>query len=295
MNNFEDELEGDINNFKQLSPRTLRSRNLEKSFKDFKQQDMFSARFSQPKNTSKHQHPSKIFDNIVLGLIIISSITLCVDNPLNDPKGDVQVMLGYIDYFFTFLFFIEAMIKIIAKGLLFNNMRVINPYLRDYWNILDLFVVVAALMDLVFNIIGINMNQLQALKAFRALRALRPLRMISRNEGMRLIVNALLASLPSMANVMLVCLLFILIFSIMGVSFFKGRFYSCRDKWDAKAKIDMKTIDTKDDCLKAGGEWKRKKQHFDNTVNAMITLFSMTQTEGWIEVMYDGIDSRSID
>ena len=77
--------------------------------------------------------------------------------------------------------------------------------------------------------------------------------MISRNEGMRLIVNALLASLPSMANVMLVSLLFILIFAIMGVSFFKGKFYRCHDNWNALEKIDMTKIETKEDCISAGG------------------------------------------
>lgn len=96
---------------------------------------------------------------------------------------------------------------------------------------LDAFVVTASMFDLVFMILEIDMQQLQALKALRALRALRPLRMISRNEGMRLVVNALLASLPSMTNVLLVCSLFILIFSIAGVNFFKGTFYSCQPKY----------------------------------------------------------------
>ena len=27
----------------------------------------------------------------------------------------------------------------------------------------------------------------------------------------------------------------------------------------------------------------------------MLTLFSMTQGEGWVEVMYDGLDSRGVD
>jgi len=71
-------------------------------------------------------------------------------------------------------------------------------------------------------------SSLQSLKALRALRALRPLRMISRRPGMKLIVNALLASLPSMTNVTIVCCLFLLIFAIMGVNFFKGKFASCQ-------------------------------------------------------------------
>ena len=34
------------------------------------------------------------FDNIVLLLIIISSILLAMDNPLNDPEGDLSITLG---------------------------------------------------------------------------------------------------------------------------------------------------------------------------------------------------------
>jgi hypothetical protein len=52
--------------------------------------------------------------------------------------------------------------------------------------------------------------------------------MISRNEGMRLVVNALFASIPSMSNVLIVCLLFILIFASTGISFFAGAFYHCK-------------------------------------------------------------------
>ena len=36
-------------------------------------------------------------------------------------------------------------------------------------------------------------------------------------------------AIPSIINVLLVCLLFWLVFSIMGVQFFKGKFYKCVD------------------------------------------------------------------
>ena len=171
------------------------------------------------------------------------------------------------------LFTIEASIKIIAKGLLFNNLGPVLPYLKSYWNLLDAFVVIASLLDLITRLSGMNLQSLQALKALRALRALRPLRIISRNEGMRLVTNALIASLPSMTNVLLVCSLFILIFGIMGVGFFKGTFYHCQDKYDSDFKINMDDVDTKADCLNLGGEWVNKDSHFDNTPNAMNTLF----------------------
>lgn len=172
-------------------------------------------------NTQK-QHPSKIFENVVLTLIIVSSIILAIDNPLNDPNGKKQRVLSVIDIVFTVLFTIEALIKILAKGLLYNELGPIQPYVKSYWNLLDAFVVIFSLLDLAFLVAGVNMQSLQSLKALRAFRALRPLRMIARDEGMRLVVNALLASIPSMTNVLLVCTLFILIFGVMGVGLFKG-------------------------------------------------------------------------
>lgn len=64
---------------------------------------------------------------------------------------------------------------------------------------------------------GGDVRSLSSLRALRTLRALRPLRVASRLEGMKVVVNALFASLPPLGNVCLVCLLFYLIFGIMGV------------------------------------------------------------------------------
>lgn len=111
---------------------------------------------------------------------------------------------------------------------------------------------------------------------------------------MRLVVNALLASLPSMTNVLMVFSLFILIFGVMGVGFFKGTFYHCQDKWDATDTIDLNQVDTMEDCLRLGGEWVNKDSNFDTPVSAMITLFQMTTTEGWVDVFRSGMDSRGI-
>ena len=113
---------------------------------------------------------------------------------------------------------------------------------------------------------------------------------------MKLVVNALLASIPSMNNVLLVCSLIILIFSIMGVNFFKGSFYHCVDDPKSETPIDMDKVMTKADCVdKYGGLWVNKDMNFDNTLNSMFTLFQMMTTEGWLDVMEAGLDSRGID
>ena len=46
----------------------------------------------------------------------------------------------------------------------------------------------------------------------------------------QIVVNALMYAIPSIFNVLLVCLVFWLIFSIMGVQFFGGKFFKCTDE-----------------------------------------------------------------
>jgi len=42
-----------------------------------------------------------------------------------------------------------------------------------------------------------------------------------------------------------------------------------------------------------GGKWVRALfQHFDNIFYSMLTLFEISTTEGWVDVMYSGVDSR---
>jgi len=64
---------------------------------------------------------AKIFEGIIMALIIVSSITLVMDTPLQDPESDMLVFIGYMDNCFTVLFTLEATIKIIAMGFMFNN------------------------------------------------------------------------------------------------------------------------------------------------------------------------------
>lgn len=134
-----------------------------------------------------------------------------------------------INVVMTVFFVIEASVKIIAKGMFHNNMQTIEPYMSSGWNIIDIFVVCVSVFDIVSMFVGIDGN-LGALKALRALRALRPLRVINRFENLKIVVNCLFSTFNAMQNVLMVGSLLLLIFSIMGVSFFKGKFFSCVDK-----------------------------------------------------------------
>lgn len=78
-----------------------------------------------------------------------------------------------MDFITTGIFTIEAIIKILLFGFVFNGK---HSYIRLPWNVLDFVVVGVSL----FSYLPLGTN-LQFYKAMRMLRILRPLRMIQRN------------------------------------------------------------------------------------------------------------------
>ena len=117
----------------------------------------------------KTTHPSKYFDYTVIILILLSSLLLIADNPLNDPDSTYSKVLEIIDFVFTFLFLIEAIIKIIALGFFYSSIPA-NAYIMSGWNILDFIVVTASMVDfivLIQNSSSVDTSQLQSLKALR--------------------------------------------------------------------------------------------------------------------------------
>ena len=187
------------------------------------------------------------------------------------------------------------LIKIIGMGFFTNSLNdpQVPAYVKSTWNCLDFFVVMSSLAELIMPLFmgGSGVDSLKSLKALRALRALRPLRMVSKNEGMKLVVGALMTSIPSMTHVLIVCMLLLLILAIVGVNLFKGKFFSCQ----GLSPEALDAIDGKQDCLIAGGDWVNQEINFDNVLNAISSLFQMMTTEGWMEVMYNGIDARGVD
>ena len=91
---------------------------------------------------------SQRFESFIITLIIISSITLCIDTPLVDPTSIFAQVLSYVDIMFTVLFTIEALVKIMALGFFCNKMPGVGGYITNGWNILDFIVVCASLFDL---------------------------------------------------------------------------------------------------------------------------------------------------
>ena len=77
-------------------------------------------------------------------LIVVNSIGLALDSPLNNPKDSFYKNLQIVDYVLTFLFTFEAIIKIIAFG--FYNCGS-KSYILNSWNILDFLVILITVRD----------------------------------------------------------------------------------------------------------------------------------------------------
>lgn len=95
--------------------------------------------------------------------------------------------------------------------------------------------------------------------------------------GIQVVVNALLGAIPSIFNVLLVCLIFWLIFSIMGVNLFAGKFHVCINRAIDKPYLPLE-VKTKNDCLNLGNDvarWKNLKVNFDNVGLGYLALLQV--------------------
>jgi hypothetical protein len=52
---------------------------------------------------------------------------------------------------------------------------------------------------------------------------------VSKNEGIKTVVNSLILSIPALLNVLLIVLLFLMVFGILGIQLFKGKLGNCND------------------------------------------------------------------
>lgn len=84
-------------------------------------------------------------------------------------------------------------------------------------------------------------------------------------------------SVPEVGNVLLVCLMIWLIFSVIGVQLFGGKFYKCVN--DDGIRLNTTIIATRNDCVSLYGEdhWINSRINFDHVGKAAIALFQVVK------------------
>ncbi|XP_063777905.1 sodium channel protein type 5 subunit alpha-like [Pseudophryne corroboree] len=224
------------------------------------------------------------FESFIIFMILLSSGALAFEDIYIDKKTVIKVILEYADKVFTYIFVLEMLLKWVAYGF--------KKYFTNAWCWLDFFIVGVSLISLIATALGFS--DFGPIKSLRTLRALRPLRALSRFEGMRVVVNALIGAIPSIMNVLLVCLIFWLIFSIMGVNLFAGKFGKCIYA-DNKTEVDPSIADNKTLCKLMNvteAYWTKVKVNFDNVGAGYLALLQVATFKGWMDIMYAAVDSR---
>ncbi|XP_028628146.1 voltage-dependent T-type calcium channel subunit alpha-1G isoform X28 [Grammomys surdaster] len=227
----------------------------------------------------------KMFDHVVLVIIFLNCITIAMERPKIDPHSAERIFLTLSNYIFTAVFLAEMTVKVVALGWCFGE----QAYLRSSWNVLDGLLVLISVIDILVSMVSDSGTKiLGMLRVLRLLRTLRPLRVISRAQGLKLVVETLMSSLKPIGNIVVICCAFFIIFGILGVQLFKGKFFVCQGE-------DTRNITNKSDCAEASYRWVRHKYNFDNLGQALMSLFVLASKDGWVDIMYDGLDAVGVD
>jgi voltage-gated sodium channel len=149
-------------------------------------------------------------------------------------------LLSILDGFILLVFIIEAGIKILAEGKKPQN------YFKNPWNVFDFLIVVACLLEPIFDLGG------EFLPVLRLARILRVLRLVTAIPKLQLLVTCLLKSLPSMFYVSILLFLLFYVYGTLAVFFY--------------------------------GE--NDPIHFRNLQSSILTLFRVVTLEDWTDVMY---------
>ncbi|XP_035517568.1 dihydropyridine-sensitive L-type skeletal muscle calcium channel subunit alpha-1-like, partial [Morone saxatilis] len=227
------------------------------------------------------------FTNIILLFILLSSISLAAEDPI-DPMSFRNQVLAYADIVFTSVFTAEIVLKMTTYGAILHK----GSFCRNSFNILDLLVVSVSLLSM-----GMESSAISVVKILRVLRVLRPLRAINRAKGLKHVVQCVFVAVKTIGNIVLVTMLLDFMFACIGVQLFKGKFNACTDP-DKMTEETCKGwyIKYQEGALHElevhKREWTNSELNFDNIFNGMLALFTISTFEGWPKILYKAIDSN---
>ena len=182
------------------------------------------------------------FEYTIIALILLNGVFLGLGTSpvLEQQYGDLlhlgnQIVLG--------VFIVEALLKMIALA------PRVDMYFRDGWNVFDFLVIVFSLIPATGEFAMVA----------RLARLLRVLRLISAIRELRLIVAALVRSIPSVGHVMLLMSIIVYIYAIIGYQLFH----------------------------------EHDPMHWRSLGISVLTLFNIITLEGWTVVMDNAMQLHS--
>ena len=231
-----------------------------------------------------------IFENLSLLVIILNTVFILI----SDPR-DTNSIANTSDSIFLYFYTVEAGLKILGFGFIVTE----KAYLKDYWNILDFFVIIMGWVSFILER-AMNGKKISGLAGLRAFRILRPLKTVKSIKGLRRLVVALLASLSKLSDITIVLFSFFLLFAIGGVQMWQGLFLrrcmslnygylKMADDADAMCTFDSdcdkySEPGNKYICAKGFINPSNGVINFDNTLTGFVTVFVIATLEGWTNI-----------
>ncbi|XP_041860296.1 voltage-dependent L-type calcium channel subunit alpha-1D [Melanotaenia boesemani] len=188
---------------------------------------------------------------LVIILVFLNTLTISSEH-YNQPEWLTEVQ-DVANKVLLALFTLEMLVKMYSLGL--------QAYFVSLFNRFDCFVVCGGIIETILVELAI-MSPL-GISVFRCVRLLRIFKVTRHWASLSNLVASLLNSMKSIASLLLLLFLFIIIFSLLGMQLFGGKF-----------NFD---------------ETVTKRSTFDNFPQALLTVFQILTGEDWNTVMYDGI------
>uniref|UniRef100_A0A8C2J5C7 Voltage-dependent L-type calcium channel subunit alpha n=1 Tax=Cyprinus carpio TaxID=7962 RepID=A0A8C2J5C7_CYPCA len=188
---------------------------------------------------------------LVIILVFLNTLTISSEH-YNQPMWLTQVQ-DVANKVLLALFTCEMLVKMYSLGL--------QAYFVSLFNRFDCFVVCGGITETI--LVEFEIMSPLGISVFRCVRLLRIFKVTRHWASLSNLVASLLNSMKSIASLLLLLFLFIIIFSLLGMQVFGGKF-----------NFD---------------ETQTKRSTFDNFPQALLTVFQILTGEDWNAVMYDGI------
>uniref|UniRef100_A0A3B4XKR9 Voltage-dependent N-type calcium channel subunit alpha n=1 Tax=Seriola lalandi dorsalis TaxID=1841481 RepID=A0A3B4XKR9_SERLL len=225
---------------------------------------------------------------MILATIIANCIVLALEQHL--PASDKTPMSERLDDtepYFIGIFCFEAAIKIIALGFAFHK----GSYLRNGWNVMDFVVVLTGILATV----GSDFD----LRTLRAVRVLRPLKLVSGIPSLQVVLKSIMKAMVPLLQIGLLLFFAIVMFAIIGVEFYMGKFHNTCFKIDTGERVadwpcgqepPARTCPNGTQCREYWTGPNFGITNFDNILFAVLTVFQCITMEGWVDILYSTND-----
>ncbi|XP_063096362.1 voltage-dependent L-type calcium channel subunit alpha-1S isoform X3 [Cavia porcellus] len=194
---------------------------------------------------------SKVFYWLVILIVALNTLSIASEHH-NQPLWLTHLQ-DVANRVLLTLFTIEMLMKMYGLGL--------RQYFMSIFNRFDCFVVCSGILELLLVQSG-AMTPL-GISVLRCIRLLRIFKITKYWTSLSNLVASLLNSIRSIASLLLLLFLFIIIFALLGMQLFGGRY----DFEDTEVR----------------------RSNFDNFPQALISVFQVLTGEDWNSVMYNGI------